>query len=138
MAHHIRVGSHVKQAGAALAVVQVQLADVVLLRVAGHLRGRARGDMVPRDAAPVTLRRDWGGQTSGHLSWRRVSKENLGQEGPPGRTLPSFFRPIRKLLCSSSVQGRPAHNQPLRVKYAAARSTKEPSGDSSPGVPSCS
>ena len=54
-----RLGRHlahnVKQTGAALALVQIVLADEVLLGVARNLRGGARLHKVTRDAAPVTL-----------------------------------------------------------------------------------
>ena len=82
--YQVGVGGHVKQGGATPPVVQVHLADVVLLRMAGHLRGRACGHMVPRDAAPVALCSSEGqaGLRSPRPKNRRPAGAIFGEIGP--------------------------------------------------------
>jgi len=111
-AHRVKLGDlQVEQRGAPLALA-VLLPDEVLLRVAGHLRGRPRGHVVPRDLAPLALR----------AGARRVRRAPALSARPPtrGKPGPSCTDPAPD---AAQTRGfvRPAPRGPCAPQGARAR-----------------
>ena len=108
------LGHNIEEARAALALVDVALADVVLLRMAGHLRRSPRLHEVPGDPTPVALgqraRRQRGEIpiACGEAIRGGPSAEGRGTESRGGTTTQSHVIPAGRNHASVCKQGRGA------------------------------